>query len=87
MRWPSMWHGEWVIRDCEALIKKNHGENQYRQRSVQLKVANLRLAAEEQASTLFPRLTLVAFVLARQIKMSIRCATSVISRREPEKKS
>lgn len=25
----SMWHGEGVIRDCEAL-KKNHVENQHR---------------------------------------------------------
>lgn len=64
MKGASMRHGEWVIRDCEAL-KKIHVENQHRQRSVQLKDANLRLAAEQQASTLFSRLTLHAFVLAR----------------------
>ncbi len=85
-----MWHGEGVIRDCEAL-KKNHVENQHRTAGndlFQLKNANLPLAAEETSTDLiFSRLALLAFVLARRLECQSVALHSVICRREPEKQS
>jgi hypothetical protein len=78
----SVWHEKWVISDCMAQTGNTSRINPVKE-IVELKNANLHRAAEDQASTLFSVTDSSRFrprLLAPQIRMSISCATSVISR-------
>jgi hypothetical protein len=58
----SVWHEKWMLSDCMVQRGNTSRINPVKE-IVELKNANLHMAAEDQASTLFSRLTLLAFVL------------------------